>query len=113
MAAYASQTPAASGEQRGDYEYDLVTIGAGSGGVRASRMAASMHGARVAVCDLPYSPIASDETGGAGGTCVLRGCVPKKLFVYASEFREAFRDARGFGCAMLLKHVVVDVHLFV
>lgn len=80
-----------------EYDYDLFTIGAGSGGVRASRMAASLHGAKVAICDLPYSPIASDEMGGAGGTCVLRGCVPKKLFVYASEFREAFKDARGFG----------------
>lgn len=48
---------------------------------------------------MPYNPIASDEAGGAGGTCVLRGCVPKKLFVYASEYREAFSDAEGFGCA--------------
>lgn len=48
---------------------------------------------------MPYNPIASDEAGGAGGTCVLRGCVPKKLFVYTSEYREAFSDAEGFGCA--------------
>jgi pyruvate/2-oxoglutarate dehydrogenase complex dihydrolipoamide dehydrogenase (E3) component len=46
---------------------------------------------------MPFNPIASDEAGGAGGTCVLRGCVPKKLFVYASEYREAFKDAEGFG----------------
>lgn len=46
---------------------------------------------------MPYNPIASDEAGGAGGTCVLRGCVPKKLFVYCSEYSEAFKDAQGFG----------------
>ncbi len=46
---------------------------------------------------MPFNPIASDTAGGAGGTCVLRGCVPKKLFVYASEYREAFEDAKGFG----------------
>ncbi len=56
-------------------------------------------GAKVGICEMPYNPIASDEAGGAGGTCVLRGCVPKKLFVYASEYREAFSDAEGFGCA--------------
>lgn len=49
---------------------------------------------------MPYNPIASDTEGGAGGTCVLRGCVPKKLFVYASEYRETFADAQGFGCAL-------------
>ena len=49
---------------------------------------------------MPYSPIASDEAGGAGGTCVLRGCVPKKLFVYCAEYREAFKDAQGFGWAL-------------
>ena len=46
---------------------------------------------------MPYARVASDELGGAGGTCVLRGCVPKKLLVYGSEFNEAFRDAAGFG----------------
>ncbi len=68
------------------YDYDLLTIGAGSGGVRASRMAAQ-KGARVAVC----------EEDRVGGTCVLRGCVPKKLLVYASEFSGHFQDAGGFG----------------
>jgi len=68
------------------YDYDLFVIGAGSGGVRASRIAAS-HGARVAIC----------EESRVGGTCVIRGCVPKKLLVYASQFSEAFADARGFG----------------
>ena len=68
------------------YDYDLFTIGAGSGGVRASRMAAQ-HGARVAVA----------EEYRVGGTCVIRGCVPKKLFVYASHFSEDFENAAGFG----------------
>lgn len=68
------------------YDYDLFVIGAGSGGVRASRIAAG-HGARVAVA----------EEYRVGGTCVIRGCVPKKLFVYASQFSEEFEDAAGFG----------------
>jgi len=69
-----------------DYDYDLFVIGAGSGGVRASRIAA-MHGAKVAVA----------EEYRVGGTCVIRGCVPKKLLVYASRFSEEFEDAAGFG----------------
>ncbi len=69
-----------------NFDYDLFTIGAGSGGVRASRLAAS-YGARVAVA----------EEFRVGGTCVIRGCVPKKLFVYASEFSHAFEDAKGYG----------------
>lgn len=68
------------------YDYDLYVIGAGSGGVRCSRIAA-MAGARVAVC----------EDDRVGGTCVIRGCVPKKLLVYASHFSEEFEDAAGFG----------------
>ncbi|KAB7738527.1 glutathione-disulfide reductase [Parvibaculum sedimenti] len=68
------------------YDYDLFVIGAGSGGVRASRIAAS-HGAKVAVA----------EEYRVGGTCVIRGCVPKKLFVYASQFSDEFEDAEGFG----------------
>jgi glutathione reductase (NADPH) len=68
------------------YDYDLFVIGAGSGGVRAGRVAAR-HGAKVAVA----------EEFRVGGTCVIRGCVPKKLFVYASQFAEAFEDAVGFG----------------
>ncbi len=69
-----------------EYDYDLFTIGAGSGGVRASRLAAAT-GARVAVAE-EHKP---------GGTCVVRGCVPKKLFVYASGFAGEFDDARSFG----------------
>jgi glutathione reductase (NADPH) len=68
------------------YDFDLFVIGAGSGGVRASRMAAG-YGARVAVAE------ASD----LGGTCVNLGCVPKKLMVYASSFSAAAADAEGFG----------------
>jgi glutathione reductase (NADPH) len=67
-------------------DYDLFVIGAGSGGVRAARMAAGF-GARVAIAEDRYM----------GGTCVNVGCVPKKLYVYASEFGKAFEDARGFG----------------
>jgi glutathione reductase (NADPH) len=70
------------------YDFDLFTIGAGSGGVRASRIAAA-YGARVAVAEERY----------LGGTCVNVGCIPKKLLVYASEFGDAFTDAAGFGWA--------------
>lgn len=69
-----------------EYDFDLVTLGAGSGGVAASRRAAS-YGAKVAIA----------ESVRVGGTCVLRGCVPKKLLVYGSHFREELEDARGFG----------------
>ncbi len=69
-----------------DYDFDLFVIGAGSGGVRAARMSAG-HGAKVAIA----------EEYRYGGTCVIRGCVPKKLFVIASHFRENFEDAAGFG----------------
>jgi glutathione reductase (NADPH) len=66
--------------------FDLITLGAGSGGVAASRRAAA-HGARVAII----------EGRRIGGTCVLRGCVPKKLLMYAAEFGDAFATARGYG----------------
>lgn len=70
------------------YDFDFFTIGAGSGGVRASRIAAA-HGARVAVAEERY----------LGGTCVNVGCIPKKLLVYAAEFGDGFEDAAGFGWA--------------
>lgn len=54
-----------------EYEYDLVTIGAGSGGVRASRFSAANYGAKVAVIELPYGLVSSENVGGAGGTCAL------------------------------------------
>src|SRR5512135_3417560 len=69
-----------------DYDVDLFVIGGGSGGVRAARIAAE-YGARVMVA----------EEYRLGGTCVIRGCVPKKLLVYASRFRGGFEDAAGFG----------------
>lgn len=69
-----------------DFDYDLFVIGAGSGGVRAARIAAGF-GARVAVAEDRYM----------GGTCVNVGCVPKKLYVYGSEYGKSFADAKGFG----------------
>jgi glutathione reductase (NADPH) len=69
-----------------DYDFDLFVIGAGSGGVRASRVAAA-HGAKVAVA----------EEFRVGGTCVIRGCVPKKLLIYGAHFAEDLKDARRFG----------------
>lgn len=69
-----------------DYDYDLFVIGGGSGGVRAARVTAGL-GKRVAIA----------EEYRYGGTCVIRGCVPKKLFVYASQFGEQFEDAAGYG----------------
>ena len=56
-------------------------------------------GVKAAICELPFARKASDTEGGAGGTCVLRGCVPKKLMVYGGEFAEAFKDSVGFGFA--------------
>ncbi|KAJ0981593.1 hypothetical protein J5N97_009848 [Dioscorea zingiberensis] len=78
------------------YDFDLFTIGAGSGGVRASRFAAS-YGATVAICELPFATISSENSGGVGGTCVLRGCVPKKLLVYSSKYSHEFEESHGFG----------------
>jgi glutathione reductase (NADPH) len=90
-----------------DYDYDLFVIGAGSGGVRASRIAAG-HGAKVAVA----------EEYRVGGTCVIRGCVPKKMLVYGAHFAEDLQDAKNFGwkvenCtfdwAVLRDNVLADV----
>src|SRR5215475_3593710 len=69
-----------------DFDYDLFVIGAGSGGVRAARMSAG-YGAKVAIA----------EEYRWGGTCVIRGCVPKKLLVYASHVHDEIADAAGFG----------------
>src|SRR5467141_1120552 len=68
------------------FDVDLFVIGAGSGGVRAARIAAG-HGARVMIA----------EEYRVGGSCVIRGCVPKKLLVYAARFSHDFEDAAGFG----------------
>jgi len=72
-----------------NYDYDLFVIGGGSGGVRAARIAAGFD-ARVGLC----------EESRLGGTCAIRGCVPKKLLVFASQFSEAFEDAAGYGWHM-------------
>ena len=69
-----------------DFDCDLFVIGGGSGGVRAARIAAG-YGARVMLA----------EEYRLGGTCVIRGCVPKKLLVYASRFSHEFEEAAGFG----------------
>ena len=69
-----------------EYDVDLFVIGAGSGGVRAGRIAAG-YGAKVMVA----------EEFRIGGTCVIRGCVPKKLYAYASRFADDFEDAAGYG----------------
>jgi len=76
-----------------EYDYDLFVIGAGSGGVRAARLAA-LSGARVAVA----------EEDRVGGTCVIRGCVPKKFMVYASEFSAMFKEAEGYGWSKIDSH---------
>tara|TARA_R110000850_G_scaffold100108_4_gene207245 strand:+ start:1598 stop:2959 length:1362 start_codon:yes stop_codon:yes gene_type:complete len=70
-----------------DFDYDLFVIGGGSGGVRAARVAAGEYGARVGLA----------EEDRYGGTCVIRGCVPKKLMVFASTYRDTFQDARDYG----------------
>ncbi|MGH7035362.1 MAG: FAD-dependent oxidoreductase, partial [Stellaceae bacterium] len=72
------------------YDFDLFTIGAGSGGVAASRRAAS-YGARVGIC----------EDSRVGGTCVIRGCIPKKLLVYGAQFADAFEDAPAYGWSVV------------
>jgi glutathione reductase (NADPH) len=69
-----------------EFDFDMITLGAGSGGVAASRRAGS-YGAKVAIC----------EASRVGGTCVLRGCVPKKLLVYGTHFHDDFADAEGYG----------------
>ena len=74
-------------DAKSDFDYDLFVIGGGSGGVRAARVAAGEYGARVGLA----------EEDRYGGTCVIRGCVPKKLMVFASTYRDMFQDARDYG----------------
>ena len=85
MSSASSATANSSGSQH-RFDYDLYVIGGGSGGVRASRIAAG-YGAQVGLC----------EESRLGGTCVIRGCVPKKLLMFASQFSESFSDAAGYG----------------
>jgi hypothetical protein len=91
MATTSSSTSSTDPRQRGGsdmaFDYDLFVIGGGSGGVRAARVAAAAGGAKVALA----------EESRMGGTCVIRGCVPKKLMVFASSYREGFADARAYG----------------
>lgn len=75
------------------YDYDLFVIGAGSGGLAASKRAAS-YGAKVAIAEADL----------VGGTCVIRGCVPKKLMVYASKFSHLYEDAKGYGWSEVKSH---------
>ncbi|MEX0615732.1 MAG: FAD-dependent oxidoreductase, partial [Methylophaga sp.] len=77
------------------YDYDLLVIGAGSGGISTARRATE-NGAKVAIC----------EQKALGGTCVNAGCIPKKLLVYAAEFADAFQDAKAYGW----QHVSPEFH---
>lgn len=83
------------------YDFDLFTIGGGSGGVRGSRWAAQQYGAKVAVAELPFAIVSTKLTaGGLGGTCVIRGCVPKKLLIYGSHLLEDIKDGAGYGWSL-------------
>ena len=79
------------------FDYDLFVIGGGSGGVRAARVAAAT-GAKVALA----------EEYRMGGTCVIRGCVPKKLMVFASEFPNAIEDAQAYGLGCIFRRFRLD-----
>ncbi|KAL2923050.1 Glutathione reductase chloroplastic [Bienertia sinuspersici] len=83
-------------EEDDQYDFDLFVIGAGSGGVRAARFSANM-GAKVGICELPFHPISSEVIGGVGGTCVIRGCVPKKILVYGASFGGELEDSKNYG----------------
>jgi len=89
-----------------EYDYDLYVIGTGSGGMRATKFAKKMYGVpKVGTCEMPFAQISVDQRsicgkntlGGVGGTCVLRGCVPKKYFWYASHYAHEIHNAKGYG----------------
>src|SRR6266581_5361118 len=84
-----SAAKASAPSREAEFDVDLFVIGGGSGGIRAARVA-SGHGAKVMLA----------EEYRLGGTCVIRGCVPKKLFVYASRFADEFQDAAGYGWSL-------------
>ncbi|MBW1876664.1 MAG: FAD-dependent oxidoreductase [Deltaproteobacteria bacterium] len=84
-----------------EYDYDLFVVGAGSGGVRAARVASEL-GARVAIA----------EMGRMGGTCVNVGCIPKKLFLYGSHYAYDFADARGYGWSTKSSDSTVSTRVF-
>jgi len=87
------------------YDYDLFVIGTGSGGMRATKFAKRFDVGKVGTCDMPFDMLSVDgpsitsanTVGGVGGTCVLRGCIPKKYFWYASHFKHLLSDAQGYG----------------
>ncbi|CAI0378192.1 unnamed protein product [Linum tenue] len=83
--------------EEGHFDFDLFVIGAGSGGVRASRFSTNFGAKKVGICELPFHPISSEVIGGVGGTCVIRGCVPKKILVYGASFGGELEDARNYG----------------
>lgn len=91
MSRQAAEVPEPSREA--EFDVDLFVIGGGSGGIRAARVAAG-HGARVMLA----------EEYRLGGTCVIRGCVPKKLFVYASRFSGTFEGVAAFGWRLSIPH---------
>lgn len=89
-----------------EYDYDLFVIGTGSGGMRATKKAKTMYNVpKVGTCEMEFSCVSVDQRsivgkntlGGVGGTCVLRGCVPKKFFWYASHHKHDIENARGYG----------------
>lgn len=88
------------------FDYDLFVVGTGSGGMRATRFAKTMFNVpKVGCCDMPFSQlsvegrsiVSPNTVGGVGGTCVIRGCVPKKYFWYGSHYAHDMEDAKGYG----------------
>mmetsp|Transcript_56407 Transcript_56407/g.132290 ORF Transcript_56407/g.132290 Transcript_56407/m.132290 type:complete len:509 (-) Transcript_56407:76-1602(-) len=88
------------------YDYDLFVIGTGSGGMRAVKNAKKVFKVpKVGTCDMPFSQLSvegrsicdKNTVGGVGGTCVIRGCIPKKYFWYASHFKHEMENAKGYG----------------
>merc|ERR1719387_314582 len=89
----------------GSFDFDLFVIGTGSGGMRAVKKAKGFGVGSVGTCDMPFSQLSvegrsicdANTVGGVGGTCVLRGCVPKKYFWYASHYAHEIHNAQGYG----------------
>merc|ERR1719387_1583294 len=89
----------------GSYDFDLFVIGTGSGGMRAVKKAKGFGVGSVGTCDMPFSQLSvegrsicdANTVGGVGGTCVLRGCVPKKYFWYASHYKHNIEEAHDYG----------------
>ena len=90
------QSSSAAGDSSDEYDYDLLVIGGGSGGVRASRIA-SGHGAKVALLETKLSHGVDPYYSAIGGTCVNVGCVPKKLMVFASRYPGEIKEMEGYG----------------